>query len=143
MYMQYIYYSIAAIGFDSFPLIILSTFGEVGMVYCSGTEPGTLETSIFFFSKWRQSKLLRNRTRDFGNLDFFLLKIKTIKSRKRLVIKIDKLPLARLTLSFRSVWLHHKRRIYTEKKAKVVAADALGTELLKFLAALAILYQDD
>ena len=44
MYMQYIYYSIAAIGFDSFPLISLSTFGEVGMVYCSGTEPGTLET---------------------------------------------------------------------------------------------------
>ena len=35
-----------------------------------------------------------------------------------------------------------RRRIYTEEKAKVVA-DAWGTELLQFLAALAILHQDD
>ena len=88
-------------------------------------------------------KIAQEHNPGLWKLRFFLLKIITIKSRKRLVIKIDKLPLARLTLSFRSVWLHHKRRIYTEKKAKVVAADALGTELLKFLAALAILYQDD
>ena len=35
----------------------------------------------------------------------------------------------------------HRGRIYTEEKAKVVAA-AWGTELLQFLAALAILHQD-
>ena len=36
----------------------------------------------------------------------------------------------------------HRRRMYTEEKAKVVAA-AWGAELLKFLAALAMLHQDD
>ena len=36
----------------------------------------------------------------------------------------------------------HRRRIYTEDKAKVVAA-SWGTELLKFLAALAILHEDN
>ena len=35
-----------------------------------------------------------------------------------------------------------KKRIHTEEKAKVVAAD-WGIELIEFLAALAILYQDD
>ena len=35
----------------------------------------------------------------------------------------------------------HRRRMKTEEKAKVVAA-ALGAELIKFLAALAILHQD-
>ena len=35
----------------------------------------------------------------------------------------------------------HRRRIYTEEKAKVVAA-AWGTALFKFLAAIAILHQD-
>ena len=37
---------------------------------------------------------------------------------------------------------HHRRRIYTGEKAKVVAAD-WGTELFQFLAALAILHLDD
>ena len=36
----------------------------------------------------------------------------------------------------------HKRRIKTEKKATVVAA-VWGTELVRFLAVLAILHQDD
>ena len=36
----------------------------------------------------------------------------------------------------------HRRRIKTEEKAKVVAA-AWGAELIEFLAALAILHQDD
>ena len=36
----------------------------------------------------------------------------------------------------------HRIRIYTEEKAKVVAAFG-GTELLQVLAALAILHQDD
>ena len=35
-----------------------------------------------------------------------------------------------------------RRRIYTEEKAKVVAA-AWETEFIKFLAALAILHQDE
>ena len=35
-----------------------------------------------------------------------------------------------------------RRRIYTEEKEKVVAA-VWGTELIQFIAALAILYQDD
>ena len=35
-----------------------------------------------------------------------------------------------------------KRRIYTEEKAKVVAA-AWGTKLIQFLAALAVLLQND
>ena len=35
----------------------------------------------------------------------------------------------------------HRRRIYTEEKAKVVAI-SWGTEMLQFLAALAILHQD-
>ena len=38
--------------------------------------------------------------------------------------------------------LPHRRRIKTEEKAKVVAA-AWGAKLIQFLAALAILYQDD
>ena len=38
--------------------------------------------------------------------------------------------------------LEHKRKINTEEKAKVVAA-VLGTELIQFLATLAILHQDD
>ena len=42
----------------------------------------------------------------------------------------------------RKVSIDHRRRIYTEEKAKVVAAD-WGTELRQFLAALAILHQDD
>ena len=37
---------------------------------------------------------------------------------------------------------NHRRRINTEEKAKVVAA-VWGTELIQFLAALAILHQDD
>ena len=37
---------------------------------------------------------------------------------------------------------YHRRRIYTEEKAKVVAA-SWGTELLQFLATLAILQQDE
>ena len=36
----------------------------------------------------------------------------------------------------------HKRRIKTEEKARVDAA-AWGTELIKFLAAIAIFYPDD
>ena len=36
----------------------------------------------------------------------------------------------------------HRRRIYTEEKAKVVAA-VWGTEFIQFLAALAVLHQDD
>ena len=36
----------------------------------------------------------------------------------------------------------HRRRIYTEEKAKVVAA-AWATALFKFLAAIAILHRDD
>ena len=36
----------------------------------------------------------------------------------------------------------HRRRIYTEAKAKVVAA-AWGSELIQFLAALAIFYKGD
>ena len=36
----------------------------------------------------------------------------------------------------------HRRRIKTEVKAKVVAA-AWGAELIQFLAALAVLHQDD
>ena len=36
----------------------------------------------------------------------------------------------------------HRRRMYTEEKAKVVAAVG-GTELLQFLAPLAILHQED
>ena len=36
----------------------------------------------------------------------------------------------------------HRRRIYTEEKAKVVAA-AWGTEFIKFLAALAVLHKDE
>ena len=38
--------------------------------------------------------------------------------------------------------LHHRRKIKTEEKAKVVAAD-YGAKLIQFLAALAILHQDD
>ena len=41
----------------------------------------------------------------------------------------------------RLVWCSHRRRIKTEKKAKVVAA-VWGTELIKSIAALAILLQD-
>ena len=37
--------------------------------------------------------------------------------------------------------LSHRRRIYTEEKAKVVAA-VWGTEFIDFLAALALLTQD-
>ena len=36
----------------------------------------------------------------------------------------------------------HRRRIYTEEKAKVVAA-VLGIEFIQLIAALAILHQDD
>ena len=36
----------------------------------------------------------------------------------------------------------HRRRIYTEEKAKVVAA-VWGTECIQFLATLAVLHQDD
>ena len=36
----------------------------------------------------------------------------------------------------------HRRRIYTEEKAKVVAT-VWGTEFIQFLATLAILHQDD
>ena len=36
----------------------------------------------------------------------------------------------------------HRRRIYTEEKAKVVAV-VWGREFMKFLSALAILHQDD
>ena len=36
----------------------------------------------------------------------------------------------------------HRRRLKTEEKAKVIAA-VRGTELIQFLAALAILNQDD
>ena len=36
----------------------------------------------------------------------------------------------------------HRRRIYTEEKTKVVAA-SWGTKFLQFLAALAILHQDE
>ena len=46
-----------------------------------------------------------------------------------------------LTLSGRSAQLH-RRRIYTEEKAKVVGA-VWGTEFIQSLAALAILHQDD
>ena len=42
----------------------------------------------------------------------------------------------------RLVWCSHRRRIKTEKKAKVVAA-VWGTELIQFFAVLAILHQDD
>ena len=38
--------------------------------------------------------------------------------------------------------LKHRRRIKTEERAKVVTA-VWGTELLQFLAALAIFHQDD
>ena len=38
--------------------------------------------------------------------------------------------------------LHHRRRICREEKAKVVDA-SWGTELVQFLAVLAILHQDD
>ena len=37
---------------------------------------------------------------------------------------------------------NHRRRIKTEAKAKVVAA-VWGTEIIQFVAALAILYKDD
>ena len=40
------------------------------------------------------------------------------------------------------VGFYHRLRIITEGKAKVVAA-AWGKELIQFLAALAILHQDD
>ena len=55
--------------------------------------------------------------------------------------------LIRTALSSCWQWLcnlsaNHRRRIYTEKKAKVVAA-VWGTEFIEFLAALAILHQDD
>ena len=40
------------------------------------------------------------------------------------------------------MYLFHRRRIKTEEKAKVVAA-VWGTELIKFLAALAFFHQDD
>ena len=36
----------------------------------------------------------------------------------------------------------HRRRIYTEDKEKVVAS-VWGTECIRFLAALAVLHQDD
>ena len=36
----------------------------------------------------------------------------------------------------------HRRRIYTEEKAKVVSA-VWGTDFIHFLAVLAVLYQDD
>ena len=45
-------------------------------------------------------------------------------------------------LFFTNQGCNHKKRIHTEEKAKVVAAD-WGIELIDFLAALAILYQDD
>ena len=41
-----------------------------------------------------------------------------------------------------SVLQYHRRRINTEEKAKVVAAVG-GTECIQFLAALAILHQDE
>ena len=41
-----------------------------------------------------------------------------------------------------SIHLHQRKRIYTEEKANVVAA-VWGTELIQFLALLAILHQDD
>ena len=41
-----------------------------------------------------------------------------------------------------SVYSPHRTRIRTEEKAKVVTA-IWGTELIKFIAALAILHQDD
>ena len=40
------------------------------------------------------------------------------------------------------ILVHNIRRIYTEEKAKVVAA-VWGTEFIRFLAALAILHHDD
>ena len=40
-----------------------------------------------------------------------------------------------------TVHTKHRRRIYTEDKAKVVAA-VWGTEFIQFLAALAVLHQD-
>ena len=43
---------------------------------------------------------------------------------------------------FHPVTHHHRRRIKTEERAKVVAAD-WDMELIQFLAALAILHQDD
>ena len=42
---------------------------------------------------------------------------------------------------FVKLWMGHRRWIYTEEKAKVVAA-VLGTELIQFLSSLAILHQD-
>ena len=39
-------------------------------------------------------------------------------------------------------WEEHRKRIKTEEKAKVVAA-VWGEKFIKFLAALAILHQDD
>ena len=55
--------------------------------------------------------------------------------------------LIRTALSSCWQWLcnlsaNHRRRIYTENKAKVVAA-VWGTEFIEFLATLAILHQDD
>ena len=45
--------------------------------------------------------------------------------------------------SYSTLTYDYRGRIKTEEKAKVVAASVRGTELLQFLAALAILHQDD
>ena len=42
----------------------------------------------------------------------------------------------------RDVTMSHRRRIYTEEKAKVVSAVG-GTEFIQFHAALAIVHKDD
>ena len=46
------------------------------------------------------------------------------------------------TISSQKILSPHRRRIYTEEKAKVVTA-VWGTEFIRFLAALTILHQDD
>ena len=47
-----------------------------------------------------------------------------------------------MTAGYREcVCVQHRRRIYTEEKAKVVAAD-WATEIIQFLAALAIFHHD-
>ena len=44
--------------------------------------------------------------------------------------------------SLQNVWQMHRRRIFTEEEAEVVVA-SWGTEFIQFLAALAILHQNE
>ena len=46
------------------------------------------------------------------------------------------------TVEYRTFFNRHRRRVYTEEKAKVVAA-VWGTELLQLLATLAVLHQNE